>query len=114
MKKGELAVDPLRKITRPKKKKPLPVFLREGEMDKLLDEIDFGEGFEGCRDHLIIEMFYATGIRLSELIDLDDRGVDFSASLIKTGSGFFFFGLVIFLNGSTASSPFFKRYLKYA
>ena len=76
-------MDPLQKITRPKKKKPLPVFLREGEMDKLLDDIDFGEGFEGCRDHLIIEMFYATGIRLSELIDLDDKGVDFSASLIK-------------------------------
>ena len=83
LKKGEVAVDPLQKITRPKKKKPLPVFLREGEMDKLLDDIDFGEGFEGCRDHLIIEMFYATGIRLSELIDLDDKGVDFSASLIK-------------------------------
>ena len=83
LRRGEVAVDPLRKITGPKKKKPLPVFLREGEMDKLLDDTDFGEGFEGCRNRLIIEMFYATGMRLSELIGLDDKDVDYSASLIK-------------------------------
>lgn len=53
----------------PKKKKPLPVFLREGEMDRLLDDMDFGEGFGWQpRDHMIVEMFYATGMRLSELI----------------------------------------------
>ena len=44
---------------------------------------DFGEGFEGGRDHLIIGMFYATGMRLSELIGLKDADVDFSASVIK-------------------------------
>ena len=58
LRRGEVAVDPLRKVTGPKKKKPLPVFLREGEMNRLLDDMDFGEGFEGCRDHMIIEMFY--------------------------------------------------------
>ena len=52
-------------------------------MDRLLDEVDFGEGFKGCRDHMIIEMFYATGVRLSELIGLDNKDVDFSSSLIK-------------------------------
>ena len=83
LKKGEVTVDPLRKIVGPKNKKPLPVFLKENEMNKLLDETDFGEGFKGCRDRLIIEMFYATGMRLSELIDLDDKDVDFSASLLK-------------------------------
>lgn len=83
LRKGEVAVDPLQKITGPKKKKRLPTFLRENEMNRLLDDVDFGEGFEGCRDHMIIEMFYATGMRLSELIGLDDKDVDFSASLIK-------------------------------
>ena len=83
LKRGEVAMDPLRKITGPKKKKPLPVFLREGEMNRLLDDMDFGEGFEGCRDHMIIEMFYATGMRLSELMGLADKDIDFSASLIK-------------------------------
>lgn len=83
LRRGEIAADPLQKVVGPKRKKPLPVFLREGEMDRLLDDVDFGEGFEGRRDRLIIEMFYATGIRLSELIGLDDRDIDFSASLIK-------------------------------
>ena len=83
LRRGKVAVDPLRKVTGPKKKKPLPVFLREGEMNRLLDDMDFGEGFEGCRDHMIIEMFYATGMRLSELIGLNDVDVDFSAFLIK-------------------------------
>lgn len=83
LRKGEVAVDPLQKITGPKKKKRLPTFLRENEMNRLLDDVDFGEGFEGCRDHMIIEMFYATGMRLSELIGLDDKDVDFSASHIK-------------------------------
>ncbi|WP_418698316.1 tyrosine recombinase XerC [Bacteroides sp.] len=83
LRRGEVVVDPLQKVAGPKKKKPLPVFLREGEMDRLLDDMDFGEGFEGCRDHAVIEMFYATGMRLSELIGLDDKDVDFSASLIK-------------------------------
>lgn len=83
LRRGEVATDPLQKVTGPKKKKPLPVFLREGEVNRLLDDIDFGEGFEGCRDRMIIEMFYATGMRLSELIGLDDEDIDFSASLIK-------------------------------
>lgn len=83
LRRGEVATDPLQKVTGPKKKKPLPVFLREGEVNRLLDDMDFGEGFEGCRDRMIIEMFYATGMRLSELIGLDDEDIDFSASLIK-------------------------------
>lgn len=83
LRQGEVSVDPLRKITGPKNKKPLPSFLKESEMNKLLDDTDFGEGLKGCRDRLIIEMFYATGMRLSELIGLDDKDVDFSASLLK-------------------------------
>lgn len=83
LRKGEVKVDPLRKITGSKNKKNLPVFVKESEMNRLLDDEDFGEGFEGCRDHLVIAMFYATGMRLSELIGLDDGDVDFAASVIK-------------------------------
>lgn len=83
LKRGEVKVDPLRKTTGPKKNKPLPVFVKEVDMDKLLDETDFGEGFAGCRDRLIIETFYATGIRLSELIGLTDGDIDLIASTIK-------------------------------
>ena len=83
LRRGEIAADPLRKISGPKNKKPLPVFVREADMNKLLDETDFGEGFIGCRNKMIIEMFYATGMRLSELIGLNDRDVDFSSVQIK-------------------------------
>ncbi|TCO93794.1 integrase/recombinase XerC [Bacteroides heparinolyticus] len=83
LRKGLVAVDPLQKVVGPKKKKPLPVFLKENEINRLLDDIDFGESFEGCRDRMIIEMFYATGMRLSELVGLNDADVDFSTALIK-------------------------------
>ncbi|AVM52567.1 integrase/recombinase XerC [Bacteroides zoogleoformans] len=83
LREGLVAADPLQKVVGPKKKKPLPVFLKENEMDRLLDDVDFGESFEGCRDRMIIEMFYATGMRLSELVGLNDADVDFSAALIK-------------------------------
>ena len=83
LRRKEITVNPMLKVVGPKKKKPLPSFVREKDMDRLLDESLFEEGFEGCRDRLILEMFYATGMRLSELIGLDDADVDFSAKLIK-------------------------------
>ena len=80
---GKMTVNPMSKVVGPKKTKPLPVFLREDEMSRLLDEIPFEESFEGFRDRLILEMFYATGMRLSELIGLNDADVDFSSKMIK-------------------------------
>lgn len=83
LRRGDVLVDPLRKVVRPKNKKTLPTFVREEDMNRLLDEVDFGDDYKGCRDRMIILMFYATGIRLSELIGLDDADVDMNASLIK-------------------------------
>lgn len=83
LRKGDVVTNPMQKIAGPKNKKPLPTFLKESEMDRLLDDVYFGEGFKGCRDHTIIEMFYATGVRLSELIGLDDKDIDFASSLVK-------------------------------
>ena len=83
LRKKEVAVNPMLKVVGPKKKKPLPSFVREKDMDRVLDETSFEEGFEGVRDRMILEMFYATGMRLSELIGLNDADVDFSTKLIK-------------------------------
>ena len=83
LRRKEITVNPMLKIVGLKKKKPLPSFVREKDMDRLLDGLSFDEGFEGCRDRTILEMFYATGMRLSELIGLDDVDVDLSARLIK-------------------------------
>ncbi len=83
LRKGVVDADPMRKVAGPKKKKPLPVFVKDADMNRLLDEADFREGFEGVRDRMILETFYLSGMRLSELIGLKDADVDFSAEVIK-------------------------------
>ena len=75
--------DPVHGVTGPKKGRPLPQFLKENEMDRLLDAESWTEGFEDVRDRAIITTFYETGIRLSELIGLDDSMVDFSNRQLK-------------------------------
>lgn len=75
--------DPTVKIKVLKTKKKLPEFVKEGDMVNLLDNQTFDESFEGCRDQLILEMFYGTGIRLSELIFLKEKSVDTLNRTIK-------------------------------
>ena len=67
----------------PKRRKRLPTFVREEEMDSLIDEVPFGEGYAACRDRMILVLFYEAGLRLSELVSLDVEDVDMSASVIK-------------------------------
>ncbi|MCD8270609.1 MAG: tyrosine-type recombinase/integrase [Parabacteroides sp.] len=83
MKQGRISVNPLRLITGPKTKKPLPYFIKDKEMELLLDGDGFGEDFEGVRDRLVIEMFYDTGIRRSELIGIKNSDVDLDGMQIK-------------------------------
>lgn len=83
LKRGWIEVDPVRSLQGPKKKKPLPVFLKESEMDRLLDGRFFADDFSGRRDRLIVDTFYSTGIRLSELTGLNDGDVDLRGGVIK-------------------------------
>ena len=71
------------KVISPKSSKLLPSFIKEAEMDQIDKRVDFGPGFNGLRDKLILEMFYTTGIRLSELINLKVSDVDLSSRTIK-------------------------------
>lgn len=75
--------NPMLKIQSPKTSKRLPVFVEKDKMDLLLDHTDFDPGFKGQRDKLIIELFYATGIRLTELINLRHKDVDMSKCQLK-------------------------------
>ena len=75
--------NPMLKILSPKTSKRLPVFIEKEKMDTLLDDTVFGDDFEGQRNKLIMELFYATGIRLSELINLKQVNVDLYQSQIK-------------------------------
>lgn len=81
--RGKILADPMVKVKGPKKKKPLPVFVKEADMDKILDGDGFQRNFEGMRDRVIVEMFYETGLRRSELTGLKDADVDFSARQVK-------------------------------
>jgi len=74
--------NPMDKVVGPRQGKKLPNFIAEDSM-RLLQEIDFGEGFEGIRDRLVIEMFYHTGMRLSELMNLKISSFDRSASVVR-------------------------------
>ena len=75
--------DPAHAVTGPKKSKPLPQFLREGEMDRLLDELEWDSSFNNVRARTILLLFYEAGLRRSELIGLDDKDIDFEAAQLK-------------------------------
>lgn len=75
--------DPAHGITGPKKQKPLPQYVRESEMDTLLDKLDWGKEYNNVRVRTIILMFYQTGMRVSELIGLNDADVDFTSHQLK-------------------------------
>lgn len=76
-------VNPMEKVVGPKKKRPLPYFVREAEMDRLLEMMADDATFRGVRDRLILMMFYETGIRRAELLGMTDADVDVSARQIK-------------------------------
>jgi len=69
-KNGWIQDNPLAKISGPKTSKKLPQFAKESELSKSTAETYFTNDFDGVRDHLMIEFFYQTGMRLSELINL--------------------------------------------
>lgn len=75
--------DPAHGVTGPKAAKPLPQFVRENEMNLLLDAVEWGNTYKDLRARTILLMFYETGIRLSELTGLDDASVDFDTSQLK-------------------------------
>jgi integrase/recombinase XerC len=83
LKREVIQTDPMRKISCLKKSKPLPYFLKEEEANRAIDEVVYDDNFKGRRDRLIIEMFYATGIRESELIGLNDGDIDLDSMTLK-------------------------------
>ena len=83
LKKGEVGVSPLQNVRGPKKAKPLPQFVRESDMERMLSATAQGDSWHEVREHVILQLFYETGIRLSELVGLNEEDVDFSRKTIK-------------------------------
>ena len=75
--------DPAHGIVGPKKSKPLPQFLRESEMDHLLDRLEWDNKFEDVRARTILLLFYEAGLRRSELTGLNDADIDFGSRQLK-------------------------------
>ena len=80
---GHLSYNPMMKIVSPKTSKRLPCFVDKDDIQNLLDKVKFENNCIGRRDRLIIEFFYVTGIRLSELINVKISDIDFNNNYIK-------------------------------
>jgi len=80
---GYSSENPTLKIVSPKISKKLPVFVEKSNINNLLDKAYFKNDFCGHRDRLIIEVFYFTGIRLMELLNIHVTDIDFTNSLVK-------------------------------
>lgn len=75
--------DPMVKIKILKTKKKLPQFVKEPDMNAVLDKSAFEDNHEGWRDKLVLELLYGTGMRLSELIHLKENQVNLREQTIK-------------------------------
>ena len=80
---GMVDHNPAHAVKGPKKKKALPQFLKEKEMDELLSSAMWNNKYEHVRARTILLLFYSTGIRLAELIGLDDDAIDFARQEIR-------------------------------
>ena len=83
LREGHVKSNPMDKVIAPKKSKKLPSFVEEKQINNLLDDYSFGDDFPGIRNKTIIEMFYNTGMRLSELIGLTNNSIDLHNGTIK-------------------------------
>ena len=81
--RGMVNKDPVHLIKGPKKKKPLPQFVKESEINELLDQTEWSDEYKDVRARTIIIILYEAGLRRSELIGLDDKDVDFDAMQLK-------------------------------
>jgi integrase/recombinase XerC len=78
-----VVVNPAENVILPKLKKQLPEFIKESSLDALFSEEQFGNDFPGIRDRLILELFYATGMRLSELLSLRISSFDWTKGEVR-------------------------------
>jgi len=78
-----LVVNPMLKVVAPRITKHLPVFLTHDNLDQLLHTVEFDAGYEGCRDKMIITLFYATGIRRAELVHISINDLDLNSGTLK-------------------------------
>lgn len=83
LREGLVTENPMSKVTAPKVAKRLPVFIEEESMELMLDNFEGSDDYITFRDRLILEVFYATGMRKAELINLKESDIDYQHSTVK-------------------------------
>jgi len=78
-----VSANPAAMVNGPKTGKEVPAFVRENEINNLLDTYEFGEDFAGRRNRMIIETLYGTGMRRAELIGLKEEDVRFGEGVLR-------------------------------
>lgn len=85
---GALEATPVNNITAPKISKRLPFYVEQKEISQLLNHVAFPDSWNGKTDKLLIQIFYNTGMRLSELTMLKEMQIDSGNKTLKvTGKG---------------------------
>ncbi|MGW7914910.1 tyrosine recombinase XerC [Staphylococcus xylosus] len=82
MTQDEQVVNPFIQLVHPKKEQYLPHFFYEEEMEALFDTVE-DDAKKGLRDRVILELLYATGIRVSELVNIKEQDVDMYSPGVK-------------------------------
>jgi integrase/recombinase XerC len=80
---GELEQSPMTTIVSPKIPKRLPVYVEQKDTDTLFQHVEFPETWSGRTDRLILAIFYNTGMRRSELVNLKESQINAAANTIK-------------------------------
>jgi integrase/recombinase XerC len=83
LKTGAIGQTPMAKIVSPKNEKRLPGFVADKDMKVLFEHVEFPDTWEGKTERLLLVLFYNTGMRLSELINLKDSQVNSSNHSLK-------------------------------
>ncbi|HCL06172.1 MAG TPA: integrase [Chitinophagaceae bacterium] len=83
LKNGVIQQSPMTTIVSPKLNKRLPVFVEEKDMQTLFNYVEFSDDWKGRTEKLVLQLFYSTGMRLSELIHLKESQVDDSLKQVK-------------------------------
>ncbi|MGI5902232.1 MAG: tyrosine recombinase XerC [Desulfitobacteriia bacterium] len=79
---GVIEQNPVQRISTPKTNKNLPRFLFQEHLEKLLEAPDLNS-IKGLRDRVILEILYGSGLRVSELVNIDRKDLDLEAGLLK-------------------------------
>jgi integrase/recombinase XerC len=83
LRKGAIEASPMTTITAPKISKRLPQFVKEIDIETLFGHVEFPDTWNGRMSRIILLLFYSTGIRLSELINLKENQLDYYNQQIK-------------------------------